>query len=114
MVAGNVPLVPPAQLNRKQIRAFAELDFVAQHQNLVFVGQTGVGKTGLASGLLLKALQNGYRCQFIRAQDLFDENVITQTGERVQQDRRAHRTPLLLGARFAEALQHTLLVLAEN
>ena len=37
------------------------------------VGSTGVGKTGLASGLLLKALENGYRCQFIRAQDLFDE-----------------------------------------
>jgi DNA replication protein DnaC len=32
-----------------------------------------VGKTGLASGLLLKALENGYRCQFIRAQDLFDQ-----------------------------------------
>jgi len=32
-----------------------------------------VGKTGLACGLLLKALQNGYRCIFIRAQDLFDE-----------------------------------------
>ena len=37
------------------------------------IGPTGVGKTGLACGLLLKALQNGYRCQFIRAQDLFDE-----------------------------------------
>ena len=36
-------------------------------------GPTGVGKTGLACGLLLKALQNGYRCQFVRAQDLFDE-----------------------------------------
>src|SRR6266571_2327902 len=31
------------------------------------------GKTGLASGLLLKALQNGYRGRFVRAQDLFDE-----------------------------------------
>src|SRR5881409_309424 len=60
-------------VNRKQIRAFAELDFVAKHENLVFVGPTGVGKTGLACGLLLKALQNGHRCQFIRAQDLFDE-----------------------------------------
>ena len=60
-------------VNRKQIRAFAELDFVAKHENLVFVGKTGVGKTGLACGLLLKALQNGHRCQFIRAQDLFDE-----------------------------------------
>src|SRR5271167_4786242 len=40
--------------------------------------------------------------------------LITQTGDRVQQDRRAHRTPLLLGARFAQALQHALLVLAED
>ena len=39
----------------------------------MFVGETGRGKTGLASGILLKALQNGYRCQFIRAQNLFDE-----------------------------------------
>ena len=37
------------------------------------MGKTGVGKTGLSCGLLLKALENGYRCQFIRAQDLFDE-----------------------------------------
>jgi hypothetical protein len=35
----------------------------------VLVGPTGVGKTGLAYGILLKALQNGLRCQFIRAQD---------------------------------------------
>ena len=60
-------------VNRKQIRAFAELDFAAKHENLVFIGPTGVGKTGLACGILLKALQNGLRCQFIRAQDLFDE-----------------------------------------
>jgi DNA replication protein DnaC len=60
-------------VSRKQIRAFAELDFVAKHENLVLVGKTGVGKTGLACGLLLKALQNGHRCQFVRAQDLFDE-----------------------------------------
>ena len=36
-------------------------------------GLTGVGKTGLASALLLKALQNGHRGLFVRAQDLFDE-----------------------------------------
>jgi DNA replication protein DnaC len=60
-------------VKRKQIQGFAELDFVSKHENLVFVGPTGVGKTGLACGILLKALQNGLRCQFIRAQDLFDE-----------------------------------------
>lgn len=58
---------------QKTIRGFAELDFVPKAENIVFIGPTGVGKTGLASGLLLKALQNGYRGLFIRAQDLFDE-----------------------------------------
>jgi DNA replication protein DnaC len=60
-------------VSQRQIRGFAELDFVAQAENLVLIGPTGVGKTGLAIGLLLKALQNGYRGLFVRAQDLFDD-----------------------------------------
>jgi len=56
-----------------QLRQLAELDFVPKAENLVFIGPTGVGKTGLASGLLLKALQNGYKGLFLKAQDLFDE-----------------------------------------
>ena len=60
-------------VNARQIRGFSELEFVARAENIVFIGPTGVGKTGLASGLLLKALQNGHRGMFLRAQDLFDE-----------------------------------------
>ena len=60
-------------VNPKQIRTFAELEFIPRAEHLVFLGPTGVGKTGLASGLLLKALQNGHRGIFMRAQDLFDE-----------------------------------------
>ena len=55
------------------IRQLAKLDFVPKAENVVFIGETGVGKTGLASALLLKALENGYRGLFIKAQDLFDE-----------------------------------------
>ena len=55
------------------IRQLAELNFIAKRENLVFIGKTGVGKTGLASALLLKALENGYRGLFIKAQDLFDD-----------------------------------------
>src|SRR5215472_12344817 len=67
------PFAKQPGVNRKQIRGFAELEFIGRAENIVFTGATGVGKTGLASGLLMKALENGYRCQFIRAQDLFDE-----------------------------------------
>ena len=67
------PYLRQPGVNRKQVRTFAELEFIAKAENIVWMGPTGVGKTGLACGLLLKALENGYRCQFIRAQDLFDE-----------------------------------------
>ena len=60
-------------VKERQIRGFAELEFIPKAENIVFMGGTGVGKTGLASALLLKALQNGHRGVFMRAQDLFDE-----------------------------------------
>ncbi len=72
-------------VNRKQIRTFGELEFIAKAENIVLMGPTGVGKTGLACGILLKALENGYRCQFIRAQDLFDEMYASLAGRSTRQ-----------------------------
>ena len=60
-------------VSQRQVRELAELEFIRRADNIVLIGPTGVGKTGLASGLLLKALQNGHRGLFLRAQDLFDE-----------------------------------------
>jgi len=60
-------------LDPRRIRELETLDFISRAENIVLVGPTGVGKTGLACGLLLQALQQGHRALFIRAQDLFDE-----------------------------------------
>ena len=60
-------------INPAVIKQLGELDFVPKAENVVFIGPTGVGKTGLAIGILLRALENGCRGLFISAQDLFDE-----------------------------------------
>jgi DNA replication protein DnaC len=60
-------------VNKAQVEQLAELDFIGRAANLVFIGDTGVGKTGLASAILLRALQRGYRGLFVKAQDLFDD-----------------------------------------
>ena len=41
------PFARQPGVNRRQIRTFAELDFIAKAENIVFIGPTGVGKTGL-------------------------------------------------------------------
>ncbi len=60
-------------VQRAVIEQLALLDFVGTATNLVFIGPTGVGKTGLASGILLKALLAGKRGLFVSAQNLFDD-----------------------------------------
>jgi DNA replication protein DnaC len=60
-------------VHQPTIRELAELDFVPQAKNVVLIGEAGVGKTGIAIALLRKALENGYRGIFIKAQNLFDD-----------------------------------------
>lgn len=60
-------------ISKRQIETFAELDFLDRAENLIWIGPTGVGKTGLASAILLKALMSGRTARMVKAQDLFDE-----------------------------------------
>jgi len=67
------PFKEQTGVSKAAIMQLAELDFIPSATNIVFIGDTAVGKTGLASSILRKALENGYRGRFIMAQDLFDE-----------------------------------------
>lgn len=60
-------------VQRAVIEQIARLDFMDRAGNIVLIGPTGVGKTGLSIGILLKALEIGHRGLFVKAQDLFDE-----------------------------------------
>ena len=67
------PFKEQKAVKERQIRTLAELDFIPKAENVIFIGETGVGKSGLMMSLARKAVQNGYRALFISAQDLFDE-----------------------------------------
>lgn len=60
-------------ISQKQHYQFAELDFIDRAENIVWIGGTGVGKTGLATSILIKALYAGKSGEIIKAQDLFEE-----------------------------------------
>jgi DNA replication protein DnaC len=60
-------------VNKAQILTLAGLDFLRRHQNLVLIGPTGVGKSGIAIGLLREACLNGFRGRYYSAQALLDE-----------------------------------------
>jgi len=60
-------------VKKSQIMGLAGLSFLERAENLVFIGDPGTGKTGLAIGLLRQALVSGYRGRFCNAQDLLDE-----------------------------------------
>lgn len=60
-------------INKLQIMNLARLNFMERHENIIFIGKTGTGKSGLAMGLLQQALLNGYRCRFYDTQEMLDE-----------------------------------------
>jgi hypothetical protein len=45
-------------------------DYITKRRNIVWMGPTGCGKTGLATGFLLQALGRGYRGYFIPLPEL--------------------------------------------
>jgi len=60
-------------VRKSQIMDLASLSFLDRAENIVFIGDPGTGKTGLAIGLLRQALVSGRRGRFYKAQDLLDE-----------------------------------------
>jgi DNA replication protein DnaC len=60
-------------VSKSQIMGLASVAFMDRAENIVFIGDPGTGKTGLAIGLLRQALVSGRRGRFYKAQDLLDE-----------------------------------------
>ena len=61
------------ELNKTQIMDFASCQFLEKRENIVFMGKPGVGKTHLANGLGLEAINKGYKVIFMHANSLIDQ-----------------------------------------
>jgi DNA replication protein DnaC len=61
------------KLHKKKILMFYDaLDYMAKQQNIVWIGPTGTGKTGLATAFLTQAIDRGYRGKFILFPELVE------------------------------------------
>ncbi len=57
-------------INREQIQELNSLRFIEQHENVIFYGNSGVGKTHLATSIGVTAAQNRNSTYFIKCADL--------------------------------------------
>jgi DNA replication protein DnaC len=63
----------PRGLDRKLMRTLANSEWVRQHQNILLIGPTGIGKTWLGCALAQKACRDGFSVLHKRTTELFRE-----------------------------------------
>ena len=74
LVLETFPFQKQPKLNRPRIMSlYDSFDYMTKRQNIIWVGPTGTGKTGLASGFLLQALERGHRGRYVLFSELVGE-----------------------------------------
>ena len=74
LVIETYPFERQPKLNKKRLLAlYDSLGYMRQHQNLIWMGITGCGKTGLATSFLIHAIDHGYRSRYVLFADLVGE-----------------------------------------
>jgi DNA replication protein DnaC len=68
------PFERQPKLDKKRILSLYDaFDYMNQNRNLIWVGPTGCGKTGLATGFLIQAIQRGYTGRYVMFAELVAE-----------------------------------------
>jgi DNA replication protein DnaC len=74
LVLQTYPFDRQPKLNQKKIMAlYDSLIYMKNSQNIVWLGGTGVGKTGLATGFLIHAIEAGYSARYVQFPQLIAE-----------------------------------------
>ena len=67
------PFKRQSKLNKKRIEAIYDgFDYMTKSRNIIFIGPTGTGKTGLATSFLIHAINQGHNGLFITFPELVE------------------------------------------
>ena len=83
-------------LDKKQIQTLSSCHFIEHGENAVFLGPPGVGKSHLAVGLGLKAIERGYRVLFATAAGLIAALTKAAAEGRLDERLKVYTVPRLL------------------
>ena len=85
------------KMNRKLVFELATARFVGQHEDALFLGPPGTGKSHLAQAIGFAVIQQGYRVLYREAHVLLEELADAQlAGERKEYVERISTVPLLI------------------
>jgi DNA replication protein DnaC len=83
-------------INRVQIETLAGCDFVRRRQNLVFVGQSGVGKSHLIQSIGQAACTLGFRVRYLTSGALLEDLTAALADQTIHDRVRVYARPELL------------------
>lgn len=73
LVMETFPFKDQPKLNKKKVlNIYDSFDYMTKPQNVIFIGSTGIGKTGLATAFLIQAINRGYKGRFILFPELIE------------------------------------------
>ena len=74
LVIETFPFERQPKLNQKKLMAlYDSLGYLQSHQNIIWLGATGCGKTGLATSFLIHAIDQGHSGRYVLFADLIAE-----------------------------------------
>ena len=83
-------------LDKKQIQTLASCHYLEHGENVLILGPPGVGKTHLAVGLGLKAIEHGYRVLFTTAAAMIAKLTAALDEGRLEEKLKLYTVPRLL------------------
>jgi DNA replication protein DnaC len=83
-------------LDKKQVQTLATCRFIETGENVILLGPPGVGKTHLAVGLGLQAIQHGYRVLFTTAAAMLATLTKALSENRLEDKLKLYTVPRLL------------------